>query len=283
MEQIARLIYYGGSFEFLATVAALVFVALAVGLRFRGFLWGVVRWIEVGNNALGRFFAWGLLIMVIQQVAIVMIQRIFRSSDITIGPLGYAFTRDISWYAEELRLYNAAAISLCAAYTFIRGGHVRVDLFYARFGFYGRHIIDMLGSLFFVMPFMATVWWFGWYFMWRHLLTPKVAATDTFASLLRKSQLMKWNVETIGFSPSGFDGFFLFKVLLVLFAASMFIQGVAFFYRNFLEIIEGPEPASSYVVQERTTEGDAAVAAKEVVADGESLAGAKAVSGLGGA
>jgi hypothetical protein len=53
-------------------------------------------------------------------------------------------------------------------------------------------------------------------------------------------------VETISFSPNGFDGYFLFKVLLVAFAGMMFLQGVAFFYRSLLEYLEGPEADGRY-------------------------------------
>ncbi|MHA1188936.1 MAG: TRAP transporter small permease subunit, partial [Alphaproteobacteria bacterium] len=240
-----RIIYYGASLELLATVFLLAGAALVIGLRNHAFLWRIVYTIEGGNRAVGRFVSWGLLLMVIQQTFIVLLQRIFRVSEISISPFGYAFTRDVGWYSEELRLYNAAAVALCAAYTFVEGGHVRVDLFYAGLRWRAKRVVDMLGSLFFVLPFMIMIWWFGWFFMWRHLLTPKVAATDTFVSLMRKSALMRWNVETISFSPAGFDGYFLFKILLVLFAASMFLQGLAFFYRNLLEFIEGPGEAEA--------------------------------------
>jgi len=57
---------------------------------------------------------------------------------------------------------------------------------------------------------------------------------------------MRWNVETISFSPNGFDAYFLFKVLLVLFAGLMFLQGIAFFYRSLLEYLEGPESENRY-------------------------------------
>lgn len=276
MDAIARLIYFGASSELLVAVATISVVTLAVGLRYRVFLWSVVRSIEWVSNSVGRFVAWGLLVMVLQQALIVFLQRIFRISEISIGPLGLSLTRDVGWFAEELRLYNAAAVALCAAYTFVQGGHVRVDLFYARFGFRGRRVIDMLGSLFFVLPFMGFVWWFGWYFMWRHLLTPKVAATDTFDSLMRKAQLMRWNVETISFSPAGFDGFFLFKILLVLFAAMMFVQGLGYFYRNLLELIEGPSSANRFADLEGTTEDDAAQGARETAARDASGTGGSA-------
>ena len=123
----------------------------------------------------------------------------------------------------------------------MQGGHVRVDLVYAGVRFRAKRVIDMLGSLFFILPVMSIIWMYGWFFLWRHLVTPKISASDKLELLERKSRLLKWNVETIGFSPNGFDGYFLFKILLVGFAGMMFVQGVAFFYRSLLEFLEGEQ------------------------------------------
>ena len=243
---LSYVIYYGASVDLLFVVLDIALIWLILGLWKRQILWGVVRTIELLNNAVGRIAAWAALIMVVQQVLIVSLQRIFRVSEISAGPFGLVFTKDLSWFGEELKLYNAAVVTLCAAYTFIQGGHVRVDLIYAGVSYRAKRLIDMFGSLLFVLPFMIVVWLFGWHFMWRHLVTPKVAATDTLPLLLRKSRLMRWNVETIGFSPNGFDAYFLFKILLICFAGLMFLQGLAFFYRSLLEYLEGPEAENRY-------------------------------------
>jgi len=52
-------------------------------------------------------------------------QRIFTRPDISIG-FGIPLQFDISWFAEELKLYNALVVTLCVTYTFVQGGHVRV-------------------------------------------------------------------------------------------------------------------------------------------------------------
>ncbi|MCY4541971.1 MAG: TRAP transporter small permease subunit, partial [Rhodobacteraceae bacterium] len=199
------------------------------------------RALEGFANGVGRVAAWAGLIMVLQQVIVVFLQRVFTVAQISVGPFGYTFTRDLSWFGEELKLYNAIVVCMCCSYTFVQGGHVRVDLFYAGVKFRTKRAIDMFGSLFFMLPAMSVIWMYGWFFMWRHLVTPKVSVSDSLELLERKSRLLKWNVETIGFSPSGFDAYFLFKVLLVIFAGMMFIHGVAFFCRSLLEFIEGPE------------------------------------------
>jgi TRAP-type C4-dicarboxylate transport system permease small subunit len=165
---------------------------------------------------------------------------------------------DISWWAEELKLYNAMVVALCCTYTFVQGGHVRVDLIYSAVSYRTKRVIDMLGSVFFMLPMAILIWMYGWYFLWRHLITPKPSASDTVDRLLMKARAVRWNVETIGFSPNGFNGYFLFKILLVAFAGMVFIHAVAFFYRSFLEWKEGPESENKYLDKDSLGEGEEA-------------------------
>tara|TARA_B100000780_G_scaffold209723_1_gene149746 strand:- start:1379 stop:1999 length:621 start_codon:yes stop_codon:yes gene_type:complete len=191
--------------------------------------------------------AWAGLLMVLQQIVIVFVQRIFLEAQITFG-LGVGLDKDISWYAEELKFYNAIIVCLCAAYTFVQGGHVRVDLVYAAVSYRTKKLIDMFGSLFFMIPAAILTWMYAWFFLWRHLITPKVSASDSLQRLVDgKSRAFKWNVETIGFSPNGFNAYFLFKVLLVVFCAMIILQAVAFFYRSYLEMKEGQASEGKYL------------------------------------
>ncbi len=75
---------------------------------------------------------------------------------------------------------------------------------------------------------------------------PKPSASDTLDRLLAKSRGLKWNVETIGFSPNGFTGYFIFKILLVAFAGMIFIHAIAFFMRSFQELREGQSSENKY-------------------------------------
>ena len=105
-----------------------------IGNFYHKILWFLVRILEKFCNKVGHIFAWAGLVMVIQQIIVVFIQRIFTRAEISIG-FGIPFEFDISWFAEELKLYNAMVICLCIAYTFIQQGHVRVDIFYAKVAF----------------------------------------------------------------------------------------------------------------------------------------------------
>jgi len=260
-ESVIRFIYYGASKEFLFIVIDLFLVITIIGLLYRPFLWGVVRVVEGFSNSVGRFFAWAGLIMVLQQVMIIFLQRIFRVSEISIGPFGTVFTKDLSWFSEELKLYNAMIVALVAAYTFVQGGHVRVDLVYARVSFRTKRLIDMFGSLFFILPTMFLIWMFGWFFMWRSFVTPKFPASATLESMLRKAPFLKENIEMIGFSPNGFNAYFIFKVLLVSFALMMIVQGVGFFYRSLLEFIEGKDSEGKHLDLDNLNDETAELAA----------------------
>ncbi|WP_420012074.1 TRAP transporter small permease subunit [Tateyamaria sp.] len=256
-ESLMRFVYYGGSTEFFFAIMAIVLVITIVGIIRNQFLWGVVRVLEGLANGTGRLFAWAGLLMVLQQIIIVFMQRIFTRPDISFG-FGIPLQFDISWFAEELKLYNAMVVCLCVTYTFVQGGHVRVDLIYSAVGHRAKRMIDMFGALFFMMPAAVLIWMYGWFFLWRHLIVPNPSASDTLDRLLLKSRALRWNVETIGFSPNGFTGYFLFKILLVTFTALVFIQAVAFFYRSYLEWKEGPESAGKYMDRDSLGEGEEA-------------------------
>jgi TRAP-type mannitol/chloroaromatic compound transport system permease small subunit len=261
-ESIMRLIYYGGSVEFFFVVFVAFLILTILGLWRNQLMWGIVRILEAIANSVGRLFAWAGLLMVLQQIVIIFSQRIFAASELTLG-LGASFSYDISWWSEELKLYNAMIVCLCCTYTFVQGGHVRVDLIYSGVSYRTKRVIDMVGSLLFMMPFAVLVWMYGWYFLWRHLVTPKVSASDRLEQMLMKSRAFRWNVETIGFSPNGFNGYFLFKVLLVAFAAMVFLQAIAFFYRSYLEWKEGSESEGRYLDKDVLEPGEIEMAAPE--------------------
>ena len=135
---------------------------------------------------------------------------------------------------------------MCITYTFVQGGHVRVDLIYAGVSFRVKKIIDMFGSIVFMMPMAVIIWMYAWFFLWRHLIVPKPSASDTIERLLAKSRALRWNVETIGFSPNGFTAYFIFKILLVAFAGLVFLHAWAFLMRSFQEFREGESSENKF-------------------------------------
>ena len=255
-EAVMRFVYYGASVElffvFFTSVAALTVVGLAWR---REILWAGVRVLEGIGNTIGRVAAWAGLAMVIVQVMIVFLQRIFRVAEIELGPLGSAIAMDLSWWAEGLKFWNALVVTLCVSYTFVQGGHVRVDLFYSTVKFRTKKVIDMFGSIVFMLPAVTITYLYAWFFMWRHLMTPSVTSTSDLDRMLMQARIFRWNVETTGFSPQGFNAYFLFKVLIVLFCVLVFIQAIALFWRSLLEFIEGEDSAEKNLDRDKTGDG----------------------------
>lgn len=257
---LMNFIYYGGSVEFCFVVVTFFLLIFLGGIISRSFMWGTVRVMEGFANIVGRTAAWAGLLMVLQQMLIIFMQRIFAASEISLG-FGKVFARDVSWWGEALKFENALIVTLCAAYTFVQGGHVRVDLVYSAVGHRAKRMIDMFGSIVFMLPSAIITWMYGWYFMWRHLVVPNPSASDSLERLINKARALRWNIEYIGFSPNGFDYYWLFKLLLITFAAMMFLHGWAFFFRSYLEWKEGPESEGKYLDKDKLGDPDAELAA----------------------
>jgi TRAP-type mannitol/chloroaromatic compound transport system permease small subunit len=254
-EALMRFIYFGASAELFFLFLLIFFLLTALGLARPAAMWAMIRASEAFQNATGRLFAWVGLIMVIQQIVIIFMQRVFGASQISLG-FGKVVTFDISWWSEELKLYNAMIVCLCIAYTFVQGGHVRVDLFYAPARFRTKKLLDMFGALFFMLPAATLIWLYSWFFLWRNLITPATNAGDDFDRFMQKARAVRWNVETIGFSPNGFNAYFLFKVLLIVLTAFMFLMAVTMFWRSLQEWREGEAAEGKHI--DRDPPADAA-------------------------
>ena len=90
------------------------------------------------NIALGKFFSWSLLLMVILTFIIVILRYLFN--------IGFI------WMQEMVRYLYAAVFMLCAAYTLARDEHVRVDIFYSKLKDRHKIIINVIGALLFLIP-----------------------------------------------------------------------------------------------------------------------------------
>jgi TRAP-type mannitol/chloroaromatic compound transport system permease small subunit len=63
----------------------------------------------------------------------------------------------------EIQWYLFGAIFLLAAgYTLKHNGHVRIDIFYNRFGPRGQAWIDLAGGLLFLLPMAMLLMWLSW-------------------------------------------------------------------------------------------------------------------------
>jgi len=222
----------GMSHQFFFMVLALVLILISVGIYKRSFLYGVVSGLENFNGKIGRASAWFALIMMLQQVMIIAMGQIFRGNELMFSPLGLSvISEELQWLSGQLKFYNAILIALASAYTFIEGGHVRVDLVYAACKTRTRNWIDLLGTVFFFIPSTIMLWWFSW--------PIAMNAMNAQKPLNIWSESTRWRgfrFETSG--TAEFSWVWAFKFLVLVFAGLMFVCAVAFLLRNILALLE---------------------------------------------
>jgi TRAP-type mannitol/chloroaromatic compound transport system permease small subunit len=138
----------------------------------------------------GRIATWCCLYLVLAEFAVVVLRYAFG--------LGSIRLQESVFYA------HAGLFMLAAAWTLRTDGHVRVDVFYREAKPRTRAIIDLLGALLFLAPFVAVL---------LALSVPYVARSWT---------ILEGSRET-----SGLPFVYLLKTLIPAFAFLLGLQGVA--------------------------------------------------------
>ncbi len=100
------------------------------------------------NVAIGKFFSWSLLIMVITTFVIVILRYLFN--------IGFI------WMQELVRYLYASVFMLCAAYTLANDEHVRVDIFYSKMENKHKTIVNMIGALIFLFPVCLCILYYSY-------------------------------------------------------------------------------------------------------------------------
>jgi TRAP-type mannitol/chloroaromatic compound transport system permease small subunit len=158
----------------------------------------------------GKIISWLTLIMVVTMFTIVLLR--------------YGF--NVGWIAmQESVLYMHGFIfMLGAAYTLKADGHVRVDIFYHKFSQRKKAYIDIFGTLFLLLP--VTIFIF-------------------FISLDYVSN--SWQIMEKSSEAGGLPFVYISKSLLLIFAITMGLQGVAELGRNILVVFNSTEEKHNQV------------------------------------
>lgn len=104
-----------------------------------GGLLALSKGIDRVNGMIGRSASWLILIAVFVSAGNAIVRKLFNVS--SNGLL------ELQWY-----LFGAAYMG-AAAYTLYANEHIRIDLIYGRWRRSTQHWVDLLGHLFFLLPF----------------------------------------------------------------------------------------------------------------------------------
>jgi len=110
-------------------------------LNFARLIDGLTAW-------LGRLLAWLTLAMVLLTGAVVLLRYAFG--------IGATAMQELTLYAHALVFMGAAAWALQ------RDAHVRVDIFFRRMAARRQALVDLTGSLFFLLPMVLFLAWNSW-------------------------------------------------------------------------------------------------------------------------
>jgi TRAP-type mannitol/chloroaromatic compound transport system permease small subunit len=159
--------------------------------------------IEAVIDRISRAMAW----LVLAVVFLLFVQNPLREY---VGR-GQFFANDMG------QLSHAAVFMIGVAYAWRGDRQVRMDLFYRNMGSRTKAVVNLLGTVFLLLPWLVIVTW------------------NAVPTVIESAQLLEQ------FPESGSPGFFVFKSLLLAFAAMMSLQAVAVIARSIV-IIRRAQP-----------------------------------------
>ena len=157
----------------------------------------LVRAICAVNGVLGRIFSCFSLGIVLVCFTVVAMRYVFRIGSV---PLQDAYV----WL-------NGMMFMGTAGYALMRNVHVRVDIFYRDAPLRRKALIDVLGTLFFLTPFLAVLVIWGFPYVER-----------------------SWAFGESSPNVGGLPGLFVLKSFLLVFVAVVGLQGLAMVLRGIL-------------------------------------------------
>ena len=145
------------------------------------------RLIDGLNEFIGKWISWAILAAVLISAINAIIRKTLNTSS-------------NAWLEMQWYLYGAAFL-LAAAYTLKQNEHIRIDIVYGLWPRRVQHWIDILGHIFFLMPFVLLM---IYYFVPYFLLSFRSGEVSTNAG-----GLIIWPAKLlllVGFSLLGLQG-----------------------------------------------------------------------------
>ena len=169
------------------------------------------RLIDALNERVGRLVYWLVLAAVLVSAGNAVFRYLFNLSSNA--------WLEIQWY-----LFSAVFL-LCAGYTLLHNGHIRIDVVAGRLSKRAQTWIDIFGCVFFLLPMALVIMWLAWPVFMDAYMHHEVSGDA--------GGLVRWPVKLL--MPVGF-------FLLALQAVSELIKRIAFL----LGLI--PEPVEKHDV-----------------------------------
>ena len=104
---------------------------------------------------------------------------------------------------------------LAAGFTYLNDDHVRIDILYRNASQTYRAFVDLIGNVFFLLPFLYIIWSYSFTFVYK-----------------------SWQMNEISREAGGLSMLFLLKLAILLFVFFLFIQSISKIINSFIYIFE---------------------------------------------
>lgn len=138
----------------------------------------------------GQASAWLTLLLVLVTFTVVVLRYVFQFGSIAMQ--------------ESILYLHASVFMLGAAYTLRKDGHVRVDIFYRGFSAKHKALVNLLGSLFLLLPVCSFLLWASWGYVAN-----------------------AWSIHEASGETGGLPYVYLLKTLIPLAAFLLILQGIS--------------------------------------------------------
>ena len=129
--------------------------------------------------------------------------------------LRYLFGISFIWMQETYVWMHAYIFMLGAGFTYLNDDHVRIDILYRNASQTYRALIDLIGNVFFLLPFLYIIWSYSFPFVYK-----------------------SWQMNEISREAGGLSMLFLLKLSILLFVIFLFIQSISKIINSFIYIFK---------------------------------------------
>ena len=129
--------------------------------------------------------------------------------------LRYLFGISFIWMQETYVWMHAYIFMLGAGFTYLNDDHVRIDIIYRSSSKLYKALVDSIGIIFLLLPFLYIIWNFSYPFVYK-----------------------SWQMNEISREAGGLSMLYLLKLAILLFVILLSIQAIAKIINNFINIIQ---------------------------------------------
>lgn len=119
------------------------------------------RGIDSVTRGMGRTAAWAILVAILVSALNALTRKMFSVSS-------------NAWLELQWYLFGAVFM-LCAPWTLAANEHIRIDIVSSRLSERGRNVVEMIGHIFFLLPFALLMTVLSAPFFWQSFLSGEIS------------------------------------------------------------------------------------------------------------